>query len=379
MRSVLLVAVGGYGENYLKEMTLPETKAEIVGVCDVMPNLLERYPVLGEKNIPVYASVDAFYQEHQADLAIISAPIHCHTDMVLTCLANGSHVLCEKPLCVTREEADAIDEASKRAGRFVAIGYQMNYRRDYLALKEDILAGRFGAPKRMRVIHAMRRGTKYYGRNAWAGRIAVDGIPVMDSPFHNACAHHFQLMTFLLGKNLRTAAPLARVDAELYRANDKLENFDTAALRFWTEDGVPLCYYTTHALKTKTLGPDIVYEFEEATITLAPGDSSFRAICKDGQEIDYGRIDPGSRMQKMYDALHHLEVGGSPVCGFAAEYPRIDAGQMLLSHPIQPVDPANLFGFEEDGDAFICIHGIEDTFRACAQAYALPSELGITL
>lgn len=379
MRSVLLVAVGGYGENYLKEMTLPDCGAKIVGVCDVMPDLLERYPVLAQREIPVYSSVDAFYQEYQADLAIISAPIHCHTDMVLACLANGSHVLCEKPLCVTRGEADAIEEAARRAGRFVAIGYQMNYRHDFLALKEDILAGRFGAPVRMRAMHAMRRGTKYYGRNAWAGRITVDGVPVMDSPFHNACAHHFQLMTFLLGKDMREAAPLDRVDAELFRANRGLENFDTAFLRFWTKGGVPLCYYTTHAIETKTLGPDVVYEFEEATITMAQGENSFRAVYRDGREVDYGRIDPGSRMQKMYDALRHVEAGGSPVCGLEAEYPRIDAGQMLLTSPIQPVSPANLFSFEQDGEAFVCIRGVEDIFRACAQAYALPSELGQTL
>ena len=86
-----------------------------------------------------------------------------------------------------------------------------------LALKKDILDGRFGKPVYMKALHAMRRGDKYYARNGWAGRIEVKGCAVNDSPFNNACAHQFQVMTFLLGDQMERAAELAEVQAEPYK------------------------------------------------------------------------------------------------------------------------------------------------------------------
>ena len=76
-----------------------------------------------------------------------------------------------------------------------------------LALKNDILSGSFGAPIRLGILHGYRRGADYYRRNDWAGRIAVNGREVWDSPFSNASAHNFQMMAFLLGNALHNPGP----------------------------------------------------------------------------------------------------------------------------------------------------------------------------
>ena len=145
--------------------------------------------------------------------------------------------------------------------------YQLNYRRDVQALKRDILLGRFGKAKHIAVYHGFRRGAAYYARNNWAGRITCQGREVFDSPFTNACAHHFQMLTFLLGPTMRTACDIESVQAELYRANPTIENYDIAALRFQTAQGLPLLYYTAHPIRTEFWGPVGVLEFENATIT----------------------------------------------------------------------------------------------------------------
>lgn len=376
---VLLVAVGGYGSNYLKEMTERDTGADIAGICEVMPDIEEKFPVIRERGIPVFRSIEAFYEKHSADLAVIASPIHFHTEMTLACLAHGSHVLCEKPLCLTEEEAAHMDAAAKAAGRFLAVGYQFNYQRDVLALKRDILAGKFGAPKRLRVVHAMRRGAKYYGRNNWAGRIAVGGREVMDSPFSNACAHYFQLMTFLLGGDMRSACGVTALDAELYRANPALENFDTAALRFQAENGAQLLYYTSHALRAKKLGPGGVFEFERGTVSFSPDAPSFQAVLEDGTRIDYSQIGAGERLQKLYDAIDCVKSGASPVCGIEAEMPHIRAVRMAQSQVIRPVSPALCERVEEEGDAFLCVKDLERVFTQSAGLWKLPREAGFRL
>ncbi|MGN0746941.1 MAG: Gfo/Idh/MocA family protein [Aristaeellaceae bacterium] len=375
---VLLISIGFYGQKYLSEMTEHDTGADIAGIVEPAPDVRERFPVIDQLEIPVYPGVEDFYREQSADLAVISAPIHLHAELTIACMRHGSHVLCEKPLCLTREDALRMDACSKETGRFLAIGYQLNYQQDVLALKRDILAGRFGAPKRIRVVHAMRRGAAYYARNNWAGRISVNGREVFDNPFTNACAHNFQLVCFLLGPDMASACGIKGVDAELYRGNPRLENLDIAFLRFHTDVGASVLYSTAHPLRTKALGPIGVMEFEHAAVTWQPG-QRYLARLEDGTCIDYGQLPPTNPMQKLYDAIACVREGGSPVCTVAAELSHIDAVRMTQSQPITDVDPAHVEVVTEGGDTFWCVRSLEDTLLRASEAWALPRELGLTL
>lgn len=209
---ILLLGICGYGSNYIKEISerdIPGIKIE--GICEVVPNAADLYPIIKEQNIPIYQTPEDFYKEHTADLAVVSTPIHLHYSQIVTCLTHGSNVLTEKPVCTSVEGAHKLEQLEKETGKFISVGYQLNYSRDVLALKHDILDDHFGKPIYMKALHAMRRGDKYYARNSWAGHIDVKGCAVNDSPFNNACAHQFQVMTFLLGERLERAAELADV------------------------------------------------------------------------------------------------------------------------------------------------------------------------
>ena len=375
---VVLISIGFYGQKYLAEMTEKDTGAELAGIVEVAPGLEQRFPVVAERHIPVYTSLEAFYAADTADLAVISSPIHLHTEMSIACMRHGSHVLCEKPLCLTVEEALRMDAVSKETGKFLAIGYQLNYQRDVWALKQDILSGRFGKPLRCRVVHAMRRGAAYYARNNWAGHITVNGREVFDSPFTNACAHNFQLMCYLLGPDMASACEIDSVETELYRGNPNVENLDIAALRFHTDAGVPILYYTAHPLYTKALGPIGRMEFEHAVVTWAPG-QRYRAELDTGEVIDYSTIPPTGLMQKLYDAIDCVQHGGHPVCTVQAELSHIRAVRMVQAQPITGIDPAHVEVLEEGGDTFWCVRGLEDVFLQSAEAWALPKELGLKL
>ena len=374
---VLLVAVGGYGGIYLNEMVSRDTGADLAGIVEVMPDIIQRQPVIAEKHIPLYRSLEDFYAADSADLAIISAPIHLHTEMTLFCLRHGSNVLCEKPLCLTVEEAEEMARCAKETGRFLAIGYQLNYRRDVQAMKRDILAGRFGAPKRLRIVHAFRRGANYYARNNWAGHITVGGREVFDSPFTNACAHNFQMATFLLGSDMASACDITGVEAELYRGNPNVENYDVAALRFRTSTGAPLLYYTAHPLRTKAFGPNARFEFEHAVITYDIA-QRYQVQLENGDVETYDQKPIGDK-QKLDDALDCVRHGGAPLCGVAAELPRIRAMRMVQQQPIWTIDPSHVDVVQEEGDTFWYVHQLEEKLTQAAEAWALPRECGITL
>ena len=375
---ILLVSVGMYGQKYLSEATGRDVGGDVIGIVDVADNLPEKFPVIAEKRIPVYRSLEEFFRRDHADLAVISSPIHLHVGMALQCLAQGVHVLCEKPLCLTEEETLRLEQAAREAGRFLAVGWQLNYDRAVLNLKRDILAGRFGAPKRMRCVHAMRRGENYYARSHWAGKILADGREVLDSPFMHACAHNFQLMTFLLGGRMETPLQLLSAEGELYRGNPHVENYDIAFLRFRAERGITLCYETAHPLETKNLGPDGVSEFEHAVLTWGRG-QPYRVVTDAGEEILYGAAGATPLMQKLDDAVRCVREGTAPLCGARAGLGHLQAVRMAQQLPIRDVDPSRVAWIDAEGDRFPCVQGLEDALCRCGEHWALPGEMGIQL
>ena len=375
---ILLVSIGMYGQKYLAEATEKDVGGDVVGIVDVAKGLEDKFPVIKEKSIPVYSSLDAFFTERQADLAVISSPIHLHAQMVIACLTHGLHVLCEKPLCLTEKETEEMAKASKKAGRFLALGWQLNYDRAVLALKKDILSGRFGVPEAFKCLHAMRRGKNYYARSNWAGKITADGREVLDSPFMNACAHNFQLITFLLGGEMDQAALPLAVQGQLFRGNPQVENYDAAALRFEMQGNVEVCYYTAHPLRTKNLGQMGVGKFQHATLTWGKG-QPFRVVTDAGEEILYGMDGETPFMQKLYDAVACVKNGGAPLCGPYVGLGHLRAVRLAQELPVENIAPEHVEWLEEGNDLFPCVKDLESVFSACYEKGALPRELGLGL
>ena len=98
---VVLIGVGGYGRAYLRAMTEADTGADLTAIVDNDPAAAAKSPVIAERHIPVYASLEEFFTRDSADLAVIVTPVHTHLSMAQACFAHGMHVLCEKPLCMT--------------------------------------------------------------------------------------------------------------------------------------------------------------------------------------------------------------------------------------------------------------------------------------
>ena len=75
--TVLLVGIGGYGGVYLEEL-LHRSRGElyrIVGAADPYADRSKYMEELRSRGIPVYGTVEEFYREQRADLAIIATPI----------------------------------------------------------------------------------------------------------------------------------------------------------------------------------------------------------------------------------------------------------------------------------------------------------------
>jgi predicted dehydrogenase len=265
--TIVVAGFSGYGDIYLKHL-LPAQEAlgvHVIAVADPDPSRSRSLAEIRAAGIEIHPTLESMYARLRPDMAILATPVHEHARHLTLALSHGSHVLCEKPLASSMADVHRLIEARRRAHKVVTIGYQWSHCPAILALRRDVAAGLFGAPRRMRTLVLWPRDASYFTRNDWAGRVSdANGRPILDSPVHNACAHFVHNALFVLGPG---AYPTS-VHAELYRAND-IESYDTAAVRseVRTASGerVESMNVTTLAV-TRRVGPQVSYECDDATL-----------------------------------------------------------------------------------------------------------------
>ncbi|QCE34188.1 Gfo/Idh/MocA family oxidoreductase [Acetobacteraceae bacterium] len=82
---------------------------------------------LDHKNIYNYDNFDAIKNNPEVDAVYIILPNSLHCEMTLRAFRAGKHVMCEKPMAVSVEECTKMIEASKKAGKYLTIGYRCHY------------------------------------------------------------------------------------------------------------------------------------------------------------------------------------------------------------------------------------------------------------
>jgi len=362
---VALIGIGGYGAFYASQLVTAsiEHNVELVAGIDPYPERSPALSALRAENIPIFTSLDEFYRQNWADLVVIAAPIHLHAPLTVHALEHGSNVLCEKPLCAVLDDADRMEEAEQRFGKFVAIGYQWSFSNTIQTIKRDILAGEFGRPLQFKTLILWPRPQTYYQRNSWAGRIKSDnGAWVFDSPVSNATAHYLHNMLYLLGNSRETSTRASDIQAVLSRANS-IENFDAAALRIVTEDDVELLMFTAHPVRDE-LGPLASYRFENASLEY-DRNHHFVAHFKDGSVKDYGSPND-YQADKLWQAVDAVRTVGTLACGNRAARPHVEVVNRLCSEPIYTYLDGEIMVEERGGDRLIWVPGLGERFK---QAY----------
>ncbi len=112
---------------------------EIVALCDISQELLaalgERYTVPSEHRYADYHDIAA---QKDLDAILILNSDEYHTDTAIAALQHKKHVLIEKPMCLTRQEADAIIRTRDEAGTQVMVGYMRRYAPAFVQAIEQV-------------------------------------------------------------------------------------------------------------------------------------------------------------------------------------------------------------------------------------------------
>ena len=111
----------------------------MVGIYDENPVRAEA--VAGELGVPAFASVEELLEEVEA--AIVAVPTVAHHQVALEALRRGVHLLIEKPLATTLEQADEIVGLAAERGLLVATGHVERFNAAVRAAEQYVSAPRF--------------------------------------------------------------------------------------------------------------------------------------------------------------------------------------------------------------------------------------------
>src|SRR3954454_7423562 len=169
--SIALVGIGGYGNNFVTALldAPNQDSFRFAGTIDPSPMTCRRLGDLKARSIPLYPNLESFFEKDRADLVIVSTPLQLHARHTCSAREHGASVLCEKPLCVTLEQAKQMRETRDRMRKHVAIGYQWSFSEAIQRLKADVMSGALGKPKRLKCLVLWPRDEAYYARNKCAG------------------------------------------------------------------------------------------------------------------------------------------------------------------------------------------------------------------
>src|SRR5687768_4549559 len=179
---------------------IPECAANpdsvLLAVCD--PNAARVEEIAEKYGSKAYTDYKEMLKNKDVDAVVVAGPNSTHAPQTLEALAAGKHVLCEKPMAMTREEAKAMMDSAKRGGKYLMIGLNQRLMPPHVKAKEVLNGGKLGK------VLTFRTAFKHPGPEGWSVDAAKSWFFQKDKAIMGVCGdlgvHKADLMRWLLGQ-----------------------------------------------------------------------------------------------------------------------------------------------------------------------------------
>jgi predicted dehydrogenase len=192
MNSPLRFAIVGCGKIAPRHAAEIVKHGQLVAVCDIInkkaDDLAQSY------NANAYYSIDDLLKnENTVDVVAICTPNGLHADYSIKALRAGSHVLCEKPLCISSADALTMIDTAKANNKKLFVVKSTRYNPALAALKKAIEENRLGSIYSFQLNCFWNRPPAYYA-DSWKGDKLLDG-----GTLYTQFSHYIDALLWLLG------------------------------------------------------------------------------------------------------------------------------------------------------------------------------------
>lgn len=301
MSKKLRVAIIGCG-GIANGKHLPSLKkleqVEMVAFCDIEIKKAEEAAIeYGTPEAVVYKNYKQLLEDESIDVVHVLTPNISHAEISIASMEAGKHVMCEKPMAKTSEEAKLMVETAERTGKKLTIGYNNRFRPDSQYLHNVCKQGDLGEVYYARAHAIRRRAVPTWG--VFLDEEKQGGGPLIDIGTHALDLTLWMMDNYKpksvmgttyhkLGQKKDAANAWGSWDPEKFTVEDSAFGFITM------ENGATIVLESSWALNT--------LDIDEAKCSLSGTEGG--ADMKDGLRIN------GENFSKLYTTNVELGAGG---------------------------------------------------------------------
>ena len=170
-----VIGLGGISPMHIK--SLQELKIPITAVCD--KDAEKAAHVAQELGAQSYLDYEKMLAEATFNVLHICLPHFLHAPVAISALSNKIHVLTEKPMATTVQDAENMISAAQANGVHLSVIFQNRYSPGAQLIKHTLESGELGRVKGGWIRVNWFRSQEYYSESDWRGRWATEGGGVL--------------------------------------------------------------------------------------------------------------------------------------------------------------------------------------------------------
>ncbi len=227
-------------------------------VCVVDIDAKKAKEAANRYNCKYYADYIQMLDIEDIDVVHICTPHYLHAPMAIEAMKKGKHVLTEKPIAISVDDAHEMIKVSGETEKILGICFQNRYNETSLKIKEVLESGKVGKVIGIKGLVTWNRSREYYTKSNWKGTWEKEGGGVLI----NQAIHTLDLLQWFAGE---IDSLKAQVDISLLEGIIEVEDTAHAAIKF--NNGAIGIFYSTNCYPADS-PVEIEIICEEATIKL---------------------------------------------------------------------------------------------------------------
>lgn len=255
MLKFALVGCGRIAKRHSELLGLKQIEnASLVAVCDIDE---EKAKSIAKKfSVSYYTDMNEMMIKEDIDVVSVLTESGYHAKHVISLAKYGKHIVVEKPMALTLDDADSMIQTCAENGCKLFVVKQNRFNVPVVKLKEAMDEKRFGKLVMGTIRVRWSRDQNYYDQAWWRGRWDMDG-----GVLTNQASHHVDLLEYMMGdvESVFAKSTTALVDIEVE---------DTAVVIIKFRNGALGIIEATTAVRPKDLEGSISILGETGTVEI---------------------------------------------------------------------------------------------------------------
>jgi predicted dehydrogenase len=274
-----VIGAGHIGKRHA-EMIMRNPDAELVAISDILPAEklgLENYPV------PYFNSAEALFNSGlEFDVVNVCSPNGLHASHSILALENKKHIVCEKPMGLSKAECEQVIYTALRVSRQVFCVMQNRYSPPSVWIKDVIEKQLLGDIYMVQLNCYWNRDERYYKKDTWKGSADLDG-----GTLFTQFSHFIDIMFWLFG--------------DIKDIQGKFNDFNHADLTAFEDSGLVTFNFVNGGMGSLNYSTSVWDQNLESSITIIGKKGSIKIGGQYMNEVEYCHID-GYQMPELAPA-----------------------------------------------------------------------------